>query len=150
MPTPVPSNRPRKSSRAASETRISSRVGDVDRRQEASRVQLDASETQPGDDLDRLRKASVVQDRVVHPELRPATPSLLEAVCRWGATTTDAPALAADFVTAASTSMFCTPSSNDGQRGKVALIDPSSSVSLSGFSHSRCFPAASKPSTISR
>jgi hypothetical protein len=49
--------------------------GDVHRRQEAARVQLDAGEPEPSDDLDRLRQGAVVQDGVVDPELHRATAS---------------------------------------------------------------------------
>ena len=91
--------------------------GDVHRRQEAARVELDAGEAEPGNDLDRLRQAAVVQDRVVDTELHQATALRCEAVSRWVATATDAPPLAADSETAASTSMLCTPSSNDAHRG---------------------------------
>src|SRR5829696_8581405 len=91
------------------------------------RVERVAVAIQAGNHIDRLGQCAVMQDRVVDPELHQAPPSTSaerdgaspwEAMSMWDTTSTDAPPLAADSTTAASTSMLCTPSSKDAQRGR--------------------------------
>ncbi len=87
--------------------------GDVDGRQEPTRVDFDAGQPQVGDDLERLGKGPVVQDCVVDAEFH--------SVIFF-------PLLRADSVTAPSSSMLRTPSSNVAQRGREsASLRPATS-----------------------
>src|SRR5439155_15148663 len=92
---------------------------DVNRRKETAGVDLDAGQTEIGDDLQRLRQRPVVQDRVVDTQLHDYTCSLTEGCSATFADGMGAyePPLAADSATADSSSMLWTPWAKVAHRG---------------------------------